>query len=236
MDKIFHSANTRGVVDYGWLLSSHTFSFGGYYNSERIIFGSLRVINDDVIMGGQGFDSHIHENMEIISIPLSGSLRHVDGLSNEFVIKQGDIQLMSAGEGIEHSEYNDSLDTDVKFLQIWVYPNVQNTLPAYDQKSFLKEQRQNCSQMIVSPDGREGSLIIKQDAYFNLCDLEKSKSIKYNINYRNNYLYVFLISGKLLVGSDVLTARDGLGILHPIDVNMRALESSEILLMEIPPL
>lgn len=231
---ITHQAQTRGYADHGWLKSHHTFSFADYYNPERMGFGALRVINDDSVAGGMGFGTHPHRDMEIISIPLEGALAHKDSTGTASVIRKGEVQIMSAGTGILHSEFNANHDETAKFLQIWVLPKKLNVKPRYEQKAFTHEERKNKLQLVVSPDGREGSVSINQDAFFSLVDLEQDKELSYQKKLSGNGLYVFLISGKIEVNGEVLNARDGLGIEYFDTLNMKALSGSEILLMEVP--
>jgi len=174
-----HKADTRGIANHGWLNSHHTFSFASYFNPERMGFGTLRVINDDVVAPSMGFGTHPHQNMEIISLPLRGALKHKDTMGNSHVIKKGEVQAMSAGTGVSHSEYNNSKTEDVNFLQIWVMPKKLNIAPNYSQKEFSAEQRKNKFQLVVSPDGRENTVSINQDAFFSLSDLKEGKTIEY---------------------------------------------------------
>ena len=235
MKTTLHKANTRGIADHGWLKSQHSFSFANYFHPERMGFGALRVINDAQIEGGTGFGTHPHENMEIISVPLAGALHHKDTMGNDFVIREGEIQAMSAGTGIAHSEYNHSKVDLAKFLQIWVLPKKLNIEPQYSQKVFDEKMRKNDWQLIVSPDGSEGSVSINQDAYFSLVTLGADQGLDYEMKNPNNGVYFFQISGSSEVAGKVLTARDGLGveqIEHPLYV--KAKSSSEILAMEVP--
>jgi quercetin 2,3-dioxygenase len=183
MNTILHKADSRGKAYHGWLESNFSFSFANYYNPKRMGFGALRVINDDIIAPSMGFGTHPHRDMEIISVPIYGSLRHKDTLGNEYAIKKGEIQTMSAGYGIYHSEYNNSDKEDANFLQIWVLPKKLGIQPTYSQKQFEENQRKNKFQLIVSPDGRENSASINQDAFFSLSQLEKGKTLEYK-----NYL------------------------------------------------
>ena len=226
-----HKASTRGYVNYGWLKSHHSFSFASYYNPIRVGFGLLRVINDDHVEGGMGFDTHPHKNMEIISIPLKGSLEHIDTLGNKFIISEGEVQAMSAGTGISHSEYNASKQDEVNFLQIWVYPKEKNIKPSYSQNKF--EQRKNSFQLIVSPDGRENSVKIHQDAFFSLVELEDS-SVTYQKYLKTNGVYFFMINGSGEVDNTTLQARDGLGVKNQDQINIISKEKSKILIMEVP--
>ena len=234
MKKIIHLADTRGFADLGWLKTHHTFSFANYYNPERMGFGLLRVLNDDVIDPGQGFDTHHHDNMEIVTIPLLGAIKHKDTLGNEFVINRGEIQRMSAGSGIAHSEFNASNTEKCSLLQIWVFPKERDLPPKYGQKKFDLNGRQNNFQLIISPDEREGSIDINQDAFFNLADLNQGKVISYRIKIPGNGLYLFLISGKIKIFDIELNPRDGLGLTDTNEISIQAEKDSEILLMEVP--
>lgn len=234
MEKVIHLAHTRGYADLGWLKTHHTFSFADYHNPERVRFGLLRVLNDDWIDPGKGFDFHPHENMEIITIPLIGSIRHKDSLGNEFVIKNGEVQRMSAGTGIIHSEYCASKSEKSNLLQIWVFPKIRDIPPRYGQKTFDPNGRKNNFQLIISPDGRDGSIEINQDAFFNLSDLTQGTSLKYQVNLKGNGLYLFVISGEVKVLDEILKPRDGMGISEVSDISITAEKDSEILLMEIP--
>lgn len=213
MKSILHKANTRGHADHGWLNSWHTFSFAGYYDPSRIHFGALRVLNDDTVAPGMGFGKHPHDNMEIISIPLEGDLEHGDSMGNNAVIKQGDVQAMSAGTGIVHSEKNSNSDRLVKFLQIWVFPNKNDVTPRYDQKTFTEDEKQNRLLNIVSPVGStDGGIKIHQDAWFHLSKLEKGITVDYELKKEGNGVYVFVLEGDAMVNDIVLNRRDGLGI------------------------
>jgi len=235
MNSIIHRAETRGHANHGWLDTHHTFSFANYYNPERMHFGVLRVLNDDRVAAGMGFGTHPHDNMEIISIPLEGDLEHKDSMGNVSVIKNGDIQVMSAGTGITHSEYNRNKNSEVRFLQIWVFPNKKNVTPRYDQITLKDSDRYNKFQQILSPYPEDEGVWIHQNAWFNLADLEKGKSIEYNMKDPRNGLYTFLLNGKIKVDDNELNKRDGLG-LWSVDgvLKYEGLENSQILTMEVP--
>jgi redox-sensitive bicupin YhaK (pirin superfamily) len=231
---IYHPANSRGYVDLGWLKSYHTFSFGNYYNPDRISFGALRVLNDDSLDGGEGFGEHPHDNMEIISIPLSGGLKHVDSMDNVAVIGDGDIQVMSAGTGIFHEEHNDDADQAAQFLQIWVYPHMLNVEPRYDQLTLSKADRHNKLQQILSPNKDDAGVWIYQNAWFNLGQLDKGLSLTYRIKASGNGVYIFVISGSVKVGDQLLNTRDGFGVWDTANVELEMLEDSEFLIMDVP--
>ena len=234
MKTIVHKAQSRGHANHGWLNSHHTFSFANYHNPERMHFGALRVLNDDRVAGGAGFGKHPHDNMEIISIPIEGDLEHKDSMGNTFTIKKGDVQVMSAGTGIFHSEKNKHSDQEVKFLQIWVFPNKKNVSPRYDQLTFKPEDRKNVWQQVVSPHAEDDGVWIHQDAWFHLSDLDKGKSLKYSIKKEGNGVYLFVLSGTLTVGDQVLENRDGMAITETEQFDITANEDAEILVMDIP--
>jgi len=235
MKTILHTADSRGTANHGWLQSYHTFSFAGYHHPERHHFGVLRVLNDDTVAGGMGFGTHPHRDMEIISIPLEGDLKHQDNTGTAALIKHGDVQVMSAGTGIEHSEYNANADKTVKFLQIWVIPKVTGVPPRYQQISLKAENRKNKLQQILSPNSEDQGVWIHQDAWFHLGSLDKGTALKYQLkDPQNNGVYAFVIKGSLEVAGSHLTQRDGLGITETHEFDLKAYEDSEILLMEVP--
>jgi redox-sensitive bicupin YhaK (pirin superfamily) len=233
MKTILHKANTRGHASFGWLNSYHTFSFGHYYNPERIHFGALRVLNDDTVKAGMGFSKHPHDNMEIVSIPLSGDLHHKDTTGRDEIIRQHDVQIMSAGSGIAHSETNANHDKEVKFLQIWVFPKEKNIEPRYQQKSFKPEDRLNQVLTVVAPDD-EQAVWINQDAWFSLANLEAGVEKTYQIKRKENGVYAFVIGGQVTINGEQLDARDGLGIWETDTINITASSNAEILLIDVP--
>ncbi|WP_417371608.1 pirin family protein [Gelidibacter japonicus] len=234
MKTIYHKADTRGNANHGWLKSRHTFSFANYYNPERMNFGVLRVLNDDIVSESQGFGSHPHRDMEIISIPLEGDLKHKDNMGNETIIKAGDIQVMSAGKGVMHSEFNNNPDQPVKFLQIWVIPNKMNVTPRYGQITVADHAKPNDFQQIVSPNKDDEGVWIHQDAWFHLAKFDQGIAKEYKVKKEGNGVYVFILEGKAKIGDQVLDKRDGLGISDTDSFKLEALENSEILLMEVP--
>ena len=234
MKPIIHRADSRGYFNYGWLKTNHTFSFGKYYDPERVNFGMLRVLNDDIVAAGQGFGTHPHNDMEIVSIPLFGALAHKDSTGIEEVIVPNDVQVMSAGTGILHSEYNHSKDKETNFLQLWIFPDKKGHKPRYDQKSFYAEERKNKLLNIVSPDKKNGNLWLNQDAYLLITDLEKNKFINYKLNTSGNGVYIFLIDGNISVAEETLLKRDGIGIREAEEISIKANEDSQILLTEVP--
>ena len=231
----FHKADTRGHANLNWLNSYHTFSFSNYYDPDRMNFGAIRVLNDDTVTKGMGFGTHSHENMEIISIPLSGDLEHKDSMGNSTIIKSGDIQVMSAGSGIKHSEYNHSKDSVVKFLQIWVIPNQKNVTPRYDQMTLNPIDSKNKLQQILSPNPDDDGVWIHQDAWFHLGSFDKNFETTYTVKKEGNGVYFFVINGSFTVNDQTLNTRDGLGIW---DVNQFEIKSnseeSKVLIMEVP--
>jgi quercetin 2,3-dioxygenase len=232
---VLHKADTRGHANHGWLNSYHTFSFANYYNPDRMHFGVLRVLNDDTVSASMGFGKHPHDNMEIISIPLSGDLEHKDSMGNVTVIKQGDIQVMSAGTGIQHSEFNKNTNKEVKFLQIWVFPNTKNVSPRYDQITLNPKDRVNKLQQILSPNPKDEGVWIHQNAWFHMGKFENNKKTDYTLKLKGNGVYAFVLEGDFSINNIALSKRDGLGIW---DVDTLQIESksnnAEILLMEVP--
>lgn len=233
MKQMLHRAQSRGHAQHGWLDSHHTFSFAHYFNPERMHFGRLRVINDDRVIGGAGFGTHPHQNMEIVSIPLQGALEHKDSMGHGSVIHAGDVQIMSAGTGVTHSEFNPDPEQEVNFLQIWVLPAQQNIQARYGQKHFPASERQNQLQMVVSPK-HENALWINQDAYFLLGQFSLGQQTSYRLQKSDHGVYLFVISGEVKVGQTPLKARDGLGLWEISELKIQAETDSEILLIEVP--
>lgn len=232
---IFHAADSRGDANHGWLHSRHTFSFASYYDPKRIHFGALRVLNDDFVAPGMGFGTHPHDNMEIISIPLEGDLAHRDSMGNGTVIRHGDIQVMSAGTGIQHSEFNNSEENPVKFLQIWVFPNKRNVAPRYDQITLNLQDRYNKLQQVLSPSADDEGVWIHQDAWFHLGRFDHDFEIDYQVKKEGNGLYAFILEGAFEIDAHLTSKRDGLGIVDKKDIKIKSLSvDSELLLMEIP--
>lgn len=228
-----YKSDLRGSADYGWLKTKHTFSFNSYFDLEKMNFGALRVLNDDIVQPEKGFGMHRHDNMEIITIPLSGVLRHRDSEGNEFLIKESEVQIMSAGTGIEHSEYNASDKNIVNFLQIWIYPREKNIKPRYQKKSFNLKNTLNSFITLVSPDNKE-TLLINQDAYISFANIQKNKSIKYKVRVKNNGIFIFVILGEIMINNHKFTDRDAVGIEGEEEVKIKATIDSKILLIEVP--
>ena len=233
MKKIIHKAASRGYADHGWLKSYHTFSFASYQNSERMNFGMLRVLNDDVVQPEMGFGTHPHRNMEIISIPISGALSHTDSIGNKRSIEVGEVQVMSAGTGLKHSEFNDSKIDAVNFLQLWIIPEIENITPHYNQKIFEALERKNKFQVLVSPMDKQvgGSLPINQQGYISMIDLDKGFETAYDLK---NGAYFFLIEGEVLIEDENLEKRDAIGIIEKNKVNIKANKSSKLLVIDVP--
>lgn len=234
MNTVLHKAETRGHANHGWLDTHHTFSFANYMNPDRMHFGNLRVLNDDIVDGGMGFGTHPHNNMEIISIPLSGDLEHKDSMGNVAVIKQNDIQIMSAGTGIYHSEYNKNTDNKVNFLQIWVFPKQKNIEPRYDQITLVAADRDNKLQQIVSPGKDSAGVWINQDAWFYLGSLKKGFTTNHKLNLKGNGIYAFVINGNVTISGQALNKRDGFGVWDTDAIDITADSDAELLLMEVP--
>ena len=233
MKKIVHKANSRGVANHGWLTSYHTFSFANYQNSERMNFGMLRVLNDDVVQPNKGFGTHPHKNMEIISIPLSGALSHKDSMNNKRAIEVGEVQVMSAGTGITHSEFNDSTTAAVNFLQLWIFSEKENIAPYYNQKMFDEVGRKNKFQVLVSPKDKQvvGSLPINQQAYLSMIVLEEGFETSYTLR---DGAYFFLVEGAVLIEDEVLERRDAVGFSEISAVKIIATSASTLLIVDVP--
>jgi len=233
MKKIIHKADSRGHSLYNWLDSKHTFSFDQYFDPERVHFGALRVLNDDKVAPGEGFGMHPHANMEIISIPLKGELRHGDSHRNDRVVSPGLIQTMSAGTGIYHSEMNNSKEEPVEFLQIWVIPEKKNIEPAYNDYDIRDILRRNELALIVAPDGSAPAKMT-QDTWFSIGEFDAGKTIEYKMHGPDMGVYIFLIEGKIKVDDVELSRRDGLGISETDSFKIDIVENSHVLLMEVP--
>jgi redox-sensitive bicupin YhaK (pirin superfamily) len=231
---VLHKANERGHADHGWLNAYHSFSFANWYNPDKVQFGVLRVLNDDTIAPGMGFGTHPHDNMEIITIPLEGDLAHKDSMGNEEIIKFGDVQVMSAGTGIRHSEFNPNEDKRTKLLQIWLFPNKRNVEPRYQQITLDVKDRQNKLQQILSPNPEDAGVWIHQDAWFHMGKFEKGITETYTVKRNENGVYAFIISGTVTINGQTLETRDALGITNTEKMEITATSDAEILLMDIP--
>ncbi|MCB0705345.1 MAG: pirin family protein [Saprospiraceae bacterium] len=234
MKTVLHKAETRGHANHGWLDSHHSFSFANYYNPERMHFGVLRVLNDDVVSGGKGFGTHPHDNMEIISIPLEGDLEHKDSMGNVAVIRQGDVQAMSAGTGIFHSEYNKNSNEAVRFLQIWLFPNKKNITPRYDQITLDQADSKNKFQQILSPNPDDAGVWIHQDAWFYLGNLEAGCEEVYQVKRSGNGVYAFILEGEVSIEGQALSKRDGFGVWDTDQLRISAGSDARVLLMDVP--
>jgi redox-sensitive bicupin YhaK (pirin superfamily) len=234
MKTVLHKANTRGHANHGWLDSHHTFSFANYYNPERMHFGMLRVLNDDRVTGGMGFGRHPHDNMEIISIPLEGDLEHQDSMGNTAVIRQGDVQVMSAGTGIFHSEKNKNADQEVKFLQIWMFPNKKNVEPRYDQITLDPGKLKNQLHQVLSPNPNDEGVWVHQNAWFHMGEMEKGKQLSYELKAQENGVYTFILEGDVTVNGQTLNKRDGFGVWDTDKIELTADSHAKVLLMEVP--
>ena len=234
MKTIYHSAETRGNANHGWLKANHSFSFAQYYDPERMNFGALRVLNDDTIAPGKGFGTHPHDNMEIITIPLKGDLEHKDSMGNVGAIKEGEIQVMSAGTGVYHSEYNKNKDKPINLLQLWVIPKTRNVKPRYDQKPLREYKKTNAFYQILSPNQDDGGMWIHQDAWFHMGEFNQTTETEYITKKQGNGIYIFVIEGVFKVGDQQLNQRDALGVWEVKKISFVAEPNSKVLLVEVP--
>jgi redox-sensitive bicupin YhaK (pirin superfamily) len=234
MSNIIVRANERGSADHGWLNAKHTFSFAGYYNPERVHFGMLRVFNDDIVAPGMGFGMHPHDNMEIVTIPIHGELEHKDSEGHSGVITEGEVQVMSAGSGLYHSEFNHSKENEVNLMQIWVFPRERDIKPRYDQKKFDAEGRTNKFQVVASPEKDNGSLWLNQNVYFNLGNFDAGQNVKYERKLKNNGLWLFMIEGEAEVNGEKLNRRDSMGITDTDAADIKFSKDSKVLIIDVP--
>lgn len=234
MANIIVRANERGSTDHGWLNAKHTFSFAGYYNPERVHFGMLRVFNDDIVAPGMGFGMHPHDNMEIVTIPIEGELEHKDSEGHNGVITQGEVQVMSAGSGIYHSEFNHSKEKEVNLMQIWVFPRERDIEPRYDQKAFPEDGRKNKFQIVASPEKDNGSLWLNQYVYFNMGNFDSGTTTTYERKLKNNGLWIFVIEGEAEVNGEKLERRDSIGITDTDTAEFTFSKDSKILIIDVP--
>ncbi len=235
MKSIFYKADTRGYANHGWLITKHTFSFANYFNRNRMNFGLLRVVNDDKVEAGMGFGTHPHDNMEIVSIPLKGDLEHMDSMGNKHVIRSGEIQVMSAGTGVTHSEYNANDDVPVEFFQIWVYPREEGLKPRYGQKKFDFEKNKNEFTLIVSPDAADESLWLYQDVWFNIGLFDKDIETKYNLKKKENGVFIMSVEGEFEVNGTKLERRDAIGLWETDSVDIKSLtDNAKLLVIDVP--
>ena len=235
MNKVLHPAQSRGAANHGWLKSFHSFSFANYYNPQKMHFGVLRVLNDDEVAPSMGFGTHPHDNMEIISIPLSGELKHKDSMGNEAIIKTGEIQVMSAGTGIQHSEHNASTSEPVKFLQIWLFPNKKNVTPRYDQILLPDLAKHNELHQVLSPIAEDAGVWIHQNAWFHMGTFDAGTAQSYALKESSNGLYLFMLEGSIEIEGETLGARDAIGLsgLNEVSFTSQS-ENTRVLLMEVP--
>lgn len=234
MKTTFYKAEDRGYANHGWLEANHSFSFAGWFHPDKMNFGALRVLNDDVIAAGAGFSKHPHNNMEIITIPLSGILEHEDSMGNKAQIAHGEVQVMSAGKGITHSEYNASQTEELRLFQIWLFPNKQNVEPRYDEMKLNTEDRINKLQQILSPNPNDEGVWIHQDAWMYMSNLDSGKNISYSRNKQGNGMYVMVIKGEVTIGESQLKTRDAIGIENVDSFSIEATKDSELLIIEVP--
>jgi len=234
MKKIIQRAEERGHANHGWLNAYHSFSFANYHDPAKVHFGMLRVFNDDTIAPSMGFGMHPHDNMEIVTIPLKGAVKHRDNMGNEGVIKAGDVQVMSAGKGVVHSEYNASATEPLNLFQIWVFTKTRDIQPHYDQLAFKPEDRKNKFQVLVSPNKEAGTLWLNQDVWFNLGDFTKGETVSYSPKLKTNGVYLMVVNGKVEVEGETLGKRDAIGIWDIDKTNIKVLEDAELLLIDVP--
>lgn len=234
MKTIIHTSNSRGYANHGWLNSYHSFSFANYFDPARIHFGALRVLNDDTVSAARGFGTHSHKNMEIISIPLEGDLEHKDSMGNTTVIKQGDIQIMSAGTGIQHSEYNKNKDIPVQFLQIWIVPNKENVTPRYDQLSMASLQMENEFYQVLSPNAEDQGVWAHQNTWFSMAEFTQKTDVQYDLKKEGNGVYFFVLEGTVNIADKTMNKRDAMGVSETTSVSITAEKGSKILAIEVP--
>ncbi|MHA7110919.1 pirin family protein [Sunxiuqinia elliptica] len=235
MNVVLYRSESRGAADHGWLKSRHTFSFANYYCPSRLNFGALRVLNDDWVEPKMGFGTHPHDNMEIITIVHDGQLEHKDSMGNGSIIRRGEVQVMSAGSGITHSEFNPSKDEVVNLFQIWLFPNKQNVTPRYDQAYFSDEALENNWKMIISPDGEKQSMWIQQDAWLYLGEFEEGQTIRYTPKNSQNGLFIMVVEGEVELDEYVLSKRDAAGLTEVGEqLELEATAKSKLMLLEVP--
>ena len=234
INKIIHRSESRGSADHGWLRVNHSFSFAQWYDPEKVNFGALRVLNDDYIAAGKGFGTHPHDNMEIITIPLRGELAHTDSMGNSSTIKAGEIQVMSAGEGVLHSEFNPSSTQETNLFQIWIFPETRDVKPRYDQFWMNEEKMKNNFLQLVSPDPNDEGTFIHQQAWISIAELDENALLKYAFHSPKNGIYAMVIEGKVQIANEELKMRDAIGVTNEIEIDIKAKEKSKILVIEVP--
>ena len=236
MKTVFHPSDSRGYANHGWLEARHSFSFASWYQPDRLHFGALRVLNDDIIQGGMGFGTHPHDNMEIVTIPLKGDLEHKDSMGNSAVIREGDIQVMSAGTGVQHSEYNNSPDKEINLFQLWLFPNKQNVKPRYDQLPIRSLHQKNKFFQILSPSANDQGVWIHQDAWMHILDADQDQSFDYVLQSPENGVYLIVIEGEVEVDNQTLFRRDAIGIWETDKLTIKTKTDAELLLVQVPML
>ena len=236
MKTVFHPSDSRGYANHGWLEARHSFSFASWYQPDRLHFGALRVLNDDIIQGGMGFGTHPHDNMEIVTIPLKGDLEHKDSMGNSAVIREGDIQVMSAGTGVQHSEYNNSPDKEINLFQLWLFPNKQNVKPRYDQLPIRSLHQKNEFFQILSPSANDQGVWIHQDAWMHILDADQGQSFDYVLQSPENGVYLIVIEGEVEVDNKTLFRRDAIGIWETDKLTIKTKTDAELLLVQVPML
>ncbi len=236
MKTVFHPSDSRGYANHGWLEARHSFSFASWYQPDRLHFGALRVLNDDIIQGGMGFGTHPHDNMEIVTIPLKGDLEHKDSMGNSAVIREGDIQVMSAGTGVQHSEYNNSPDKEINLFQLWLFPNKQNVKPRYDQLPIRSLHQKNEFFQILSPSANDQGVWIHQDAWMHILDADQDQSFDYVLQSPENGVYLIVIEGEVEVDNQTLFRRDAIGIWETDKLTVKTKTDAELLLVQVPML
>ncbi|MEC7658881.1 MAG: pirin family protein [Bacteroidota bacterium] len=236
MKTVFHPSDSRGYANHGWLEARHSFSFASWHQPDRLHFGALRVLNDDIIQGGMGFGTHPHDNMEIVTIPLKGDLEHKDSMGNSAVIREGDIQVMSAGTGVQHSEYNNSPDKEINLFQLWLFPNKQNVKPRYDQLPIRSLHQKNEFFQILSPSANDQGVWIHQDAWMHILDADQDQSFDYVLQSPENGVYLIVIEGEVEVDNQTLFRRDAIGIWETYKLTIKTNPDAELLLVQVPML
>ena len=236
MKTVFHPSDSRGYANHGWLEARHSFSFASWHQPDRLHFGALRVLNDDIIQGGMGFGTHPHDNMEIVTIPLKGDLEHKDSMGNSAVIREGDIQVMSAGTGVQHSEYNNSPDKEINLFQLWLFPNKQNVKPRYDQLPIRSLHQKNEFFQILSPSANDQGVWIHQDAWMHILDADQDQSFDYVLQSPENGVYLIVIEGEVEVNNQTLFRRDAIGIWETDKLTIKTKTDAELLLVQVPML
>ena len=234
MQMTIHRAGDRGAANHGWLNAKHSFSFAGYHNPDKVHFGALRVLNDDIIAGGGGFPTHPHDNMEIVTIPLKGALQHKDSTGGQGIIQAGDVQIMSAGTGVQHSEFNASATDAVNLFQCWLFPKERNITPRYDQRSFDVDDRINKWQTVVSPIETDNALWINQDARFLLSKVTAGSILDYKNAFEGNGVYLMVINGTVTIGEQSFSNRDAVGIYEANSFSITADTDAELMAIEVP--